>query len=787
MEFFKGVSFETGTKGDALARVSEAQKKKELKNYEPTWEEVWLTGYPSTTGKHKNGIFQTKITPKDKDRLLDVKTAIEAGQLGMGVESLKKFSKAHALNLYKQLAEARKAEIIKGYLANMPENYHTVNTHEGMEWVLSLFEDSYALGAEVALDTETTGVEWWDRTVGLSLTFEFGDVEENFYIPYGHTSDHEQLTRGYVMKKLKPHLEKKGTKLVLHNSKFDSHMLLKDGITIRNNIYFDTMIAHSVLNENDEKGLKAIATKYGRFFGFEDKSMSFGELFSNKPEAFYSNESMELCTFYACKDTHLCLKLYKWQLSMMKKQPKLYDVYFNYEQPLTPAVLAMEETGFEIDFSFADMYKTELQAEVSDLEQKMTRRFGEINLNSPAQLSALLYDELKLPDISGKRKADAKTLQKLVKHESDLKLILEYRDLNKLLTTYVEPLPEKVNKNTGKLHSSFNQSATVTSRFASKDPNLQNLPPKARKLIVAPKGYLIFGIDYSQIEPRTLAHMSGDAGLQYPYLNNIDLYASLASKIFKLPYEACLEADGETYKKAGLPKHPRKMMKVGLLAVMYGITVPSLAESLGISVPEAQKFMDDFYSSYPEMTAWMAKQVAHADETGYVETMQGRKRRFIGHTVIAKHYHALHAKVVNILGREPENIWREPLPRNLKKQYWEVNKDYQRVARMSVNAIIQGSAALMLKKAMIAVNAHLERKGAGWKMMATIHDELLFLIPEAVTPEEIIEIENIMKDVVKLDVPLKVDTEVMIRWGEGIPFAEWVEKGCGRKPFEEVA
>ncbi|WP_231120617.1 DNA polymerase A family protein [Bacillus safensis] len=414
----------------------------------------------------------------------------------------------------------------------------------------------------------------------------------------------------------------------------------------------------------------------------------------------------------------------------------------------------------------------------------MISRFGDININSPKQLSELLYDELGLPDISKKRKADAKTLKQLVKHEPDLKLILEYRDLNKLLTTYIEPLPEKINSDTGRLHSNFNQSSTVTSRFASNNPNLQNLPPKARKMIIAPKGFLIFGIDYSQIEPRTLAHLSEDEGLQHPYLNNIDLYASLASKIFKLPYEACLEADAETYKKAGLPKHPRKMMKVGLLAVMYGITVPSLAESLGISVPEAQKFMDDFYSSYPVMSAWMDKQVAHADATGYVETMQGRKRRFIGHKDVAREYHIVHDKVVDILGREPENIWRESLPKQLKQRYWYSNKDYQRVARMSVNAIIQGSAALMLKKAMVEVNAHLESKGADWRLLATIHDELLFLIPETVTPEEIREIEEIMKSVVQLDVPLKVDTEVMVRWGEGIPLTEWEAKGCGRKPFE---
>src|SRR5579875_2869414 len=192
----------------AMQRVKEAQVKKQAKDYEPTWEELWITGYPTATGKHKAGIFQTKITPRDKERLLEVKSAIEAGELGTEVESLKKFSKAHALNLHKKLMEQRRAEIIKGYIEHIPDNYHMINTLEQLEWVEEMLEDAHEKGEVVALDTETTGVEFTDRTVGISLSFM---SDTHVYIPYGHKTTVPQLPQSIASKRLKRHLEKKGT------------------------------------------------------------------------------------------------------------------------------------------------------------------------------------------------------------------------------------------------------------------------------------------------------------------------------------------------------------------------------------------------------------------------------------------------------------------------------------------------------------------------------------------------------------------------------------------------
>lgn len=765
-----------GDSNETIERVKQAQAKKIAKSYEPTWEEVWFTGYPTSTGKHKPGIFQTKVTDKDKQRLIEVKEAIESELLGTEVESLKKFSKAHALNLHKKLMEIKKQKVIKKYIEEMPDNYHLVDSHEKLDQVCSDLQQAILKDEVIALDTETTGLEFKDMTVGISLSFE---KDVHYYIPYGHIGYSKQLPKVQVINKLKPLLEHPDIKLVLHNSKFDAHMLLKDGIDIRDNIWGDTKIIQHILNENEESyALKKIANKYGKFFGYHDNSYTFEELFGNDPTQFLKAD-IRLATYYASKDTHLTLLLFKWQYSMLLQQKNLYNTYFKIEQKITPVCIDMEDKGFAVDFEFAEQYKKELQEQVDALESKLSTAFGGININSPKQLQEALYVVRGVEDISGKRSVDAKTLKKLSKTVPDLKELLEYRDKKKLLSTYIEPLPQKVRPDTKRLTGQFVQDSTVTGRFSSNSPNLQNLPPKARHLFKAPEGKVIVGIDYSQIEPRTLASMSGDEGLRLPYNTGVDLYATLASNTFGLSYEACLEADDETWRSSGLPKHPRKMMKVGLLASMYGISVPSLAESLGISVEEAQKFMNDFYKAYPRMVEWMSEVVKTAEKQGYVNTLFGRKRRFIGFQEVAKQYHALSKKIEYILGRpmnDSDNLWTLEIPRELKRMFWVVNKDYSRVARQAVNAIIQGSASEIMKIAMVKVRDFLKDK-EGWYLLATIHDELLFEIPDTATEAEIRELESIMANAVKLEVPIKCDVEVAKVWGKGVPLAKWAEQG----------
>lgn len=756
-------------------RVQVAVKKKEVATKQPTWEEVWNTGYDTHTGRRKAGIFQTKVTDSDRAKLLEVKHAIEAGEIGTGVVELKKFSKAHALNLYKMLVETRKVKIIADMVKNCPSNYHLIVPENEDLWntLLLLLRKEEVIG----LDTETNGVGYFhgDHIVGLSMSLPKADF--HCYIPIRHNVESDQYSAEEVFSNLKPFLENPKLGKVLHNAKFDYHMFSNEGIYLQG-IVMDTMVAMHVLNENETSyALKNLATKYGKFFGFEDKSMTYEELFG---KGGFENTPLDIANVYACKDTHLCLKFREWILSHMNKQPKLYDVYHKEENEVLKVSIAMEQNGFKIDLDFAENYRTKLEQQVSELEEQLNDQFDGINVGSNLQLSAKIYDEWGVPADKG-RSVDADTLkyiyvnyQSTIPQVAGIKTLLEYRELHKLLSTYIEPLPKKIGLD-GRLHGQFNQSRTVTGRYASQEPNLQNLPKDARKLIVAPEGKLIIGIDFSQIEPRILAHITGDKEFRRPYLEGTDLYATLASKTFKKPIEEC--GDGSKY---------RKMMKTGLLATMYGTSNFTLAQQLGITVEEAENFIQDFLHAYPVVASWIDQIHNFVDQNGYVETLYGRKRRFIGHKDIATKYNAVCAEIKRYNnGEMPSNIWEcKTIPYKVRNAYWGVARDYGRVQRQSVNAIIQGTGSQIMKRAMIGIYNHFETMGADWKVLATIHDEVLLEVPDTITPEQIAYIEDIMKTCVTLAVPMKVDTEVMTRWGEGVPKKEWIDAGCGTSVFK---
>lgn len=756
-------------------RVKTASKKKAVATKQITWNELWVTGYETATGKHKAGILQTKVSDLDRQRLLEVKHAIEAGEIGTHVEDLKKFSKSHALALYKVLMEQRKEQIIADMVANMPSNYHCVTTEEQFLDMVALANKEKVVG----LDTETTGVRYFhgDRIVGFSLSLEQAD--QHYYVPIRHNVSDKQLPAEWVLEHIKPFIENEDIGKVLHNAKFDYHMLSVEGIRL-NNIVMDTMIAMSVLNENEPSyALKNLATKYGKFFGFEDKSMTYEELFG---KGGFENTPLDIATVYACKDTHLCLKFRQWILSHMEKQPNLHAVYHQEENEVLKVSIAMEQNGFKIDPEFAEEYCAKLRVQVEALEEQLTELFDGINVSSNTQLAGLIYDQWGIE--TKDRKVDAKTLKNIVDTYKDSKpevlaiqTLLEYRELHKLLSTYIEPLPQKVGFD-GRLHGQFNQSKTVTGRYASQEPNLQNLPKDARKLIVAPEGKIILGIDFSQIEPRILAHITGDEEFRRPYLEGTDLYATLASKTFKKPIEEC--GDGSKY---------RKMMKTGLLATMYGTSTFTLSQQLDIPLDEAEAFIADFLSAYPVVAGWIDGIHKSVDATGYVETLYGRKRRFIGHKDIASKYNAVCKQIMQVTGGEmPKNVWLEKtIPYKTRQAYWSVASEYGRVQRQSVNAIIQGTGAQIMKRAMIAIYKHFLELGDDYRVLATIHDEVLLEVPASITPEQVAYIEDLMKTCVTLAVPMKVDTEVMTRWGAGVSKKEWIDAGCGTAIFDKQA
>ncbi|MFS0841190.1 DNA polymerase [Paenibacillus sp. 1P03SA] len=764
-----------------IESVRKAQRKKAAAKYFPSWEEIWTTGWDNQ-GKHKNGIFQMSLSDTDRERLREVKAALEGGDLSrLPEKAAKPISKSEALALYPTLVEAKRVRLLAEMVAKKPDNYIIVTTDEQFREFMRLLPTE----AVTALDTETNGLDKHGKSeiVGISVTLPIADL--HYYVPVAHKTDKPQLNRKYVLETMRPWFEDWRARKVLHNSPFDAHMLSQHGIALQG-IHADTQFAQKILNENEESvALKNLANKYGYLFGYEDDSYKYEELFGkNTP---FDEVDYVVGGIYAAKDTHLTWLLYKWQRTHFDRLPGLRYIYDKIENPLIPARITMERTGFLIDQNYAKEFGIILQAQISKLLSKMRELFcvnGEFNFDSPQQLSALLYDELKLTN-KKKGSVDAGAL-KFIQHEHEgVPLILEYREKTKLYSTYVEALPKLINAD-GRLRGEFDQVGTVTGRFSSREPNLQNLPPEGRKLIIAPKRYVILGSDFSQIEPRVLAHISGDKKLQQIYKDGKDLYAQLASDVFKLPIEQCLDG----CKPPGWKKEPRKMMKVGLLAVMYGISMYSLKESLGMnSVEEAQQFINDFYATYPDVYRWVKSVYALVKNQEYVETMYGRKRRFPGHKEKAIIYDQCAAEICQRLGVDelPLSVWEgdiqrkneglDPLlPYKLKRRFQDVKGDVERVRRMAVNAVIQGTAADIMKLALIELHKYTEAKG--WRVAGTVHDEALSEVPETITLAEVEEMESLMTGVAELDVPLKCDTEIFKRWGEGISKREWFKEAA---------
>jgi DNA polymerase-1 len=732
---------------DAMTRVLEAQTKRKEKGYVPTWAEIWESGYCG-----KKGILQMKNSPQDLERLKQVRKALESGVVSRFPEHEgKPITKSEAMMLLPSVIAATRKQVLAEMVAHMPANYALLDTPAAFRVFMFMLVKEPIF----ALDTETTGLDCHgvSRIVGMSFTLP--NADQHVYIPIAHQMG-RNLDPAVVFEALRPVLENPAVGKVLHNARFDAHMFFRHGIRLQG-IAWDTQIAMALLNECEPSyALKNLANKYGHLFGYKAESHTFESLFGK--DCRFDTVDTTVAACYACKDTHLTWLLYKWQRAHMERVPQLLKLYEETENPLIPVVIDMERAGMPIDMAYAKVYGEELRGEIDALSEELKVHFQGINVDSPAQLSTFLYDKLGLTPPTKKRSVDADSLEALADEHDGCRTLLEYRERVKLFGTYVDALPQLV-KADGRIHGQFNQVRARTGRFSSNDPNLQNQPYNARKLFVAPPGMIMVSMDYSQIEPRVLAHISGDKELQHIYLSGVDLYSTLASKVFRLPMEQC--GDGSK---------PRKMMKTGLLAVMYGTSVQTLSKQLHITVAEAQAMLDDFFAAYPGVGAFIARIHKELREKEYVSTMDGRKRRFPGIRIPAGQYDALVKQICARLGVDkipPEGVWADKykavLPYKMKREFQDVKGIVERAQRQAVNAVIQGSAAGILKRAMIALHGYL--KPRNWEIIATVHDEVILLVDETITESELTEIKELMTGAASLAVPLKVDVDLFQRWG----------------------
>lgn len=682
-------------------------------------------------------IFKLKNDDATLEKLNAVKAAMDAGTLGREPESAgKKFSKAEAERLFAVLKERYREELLQKMADEVPDNYHLITTKAALLRLVQILNAE----KEIVFDVETTGVDVFggDFIVGHVLTAVSKDL--HFYIPTKHLDNPQQLDHDYVMETLKPVYENPFTLKIAHNAKFDMHMLANEGVTVAGKIW-DTQIAAHVLNENEDRyALKILVTKYLKI-----ESQTYGDLFTG---GFHNVTDLRVALAYAAKDGDVTRRLRDFQVYHMKRTG-VYEYFINVEQPLIPVVLRMERAGLFLDPVRAKELADE-QHEILVKEEKLMReKFGvddTFNFGSPPQLTDLLYNQLKLDrfligtDVKKTKKGDyatdVKALAVLAEFHDGVSHLQKYRKASKSFGTYFDSMPKRADKH-GYVHGTFDQDGTKTGRFSSSEPNLQNIPPAAKPMFIAPPGQVILSGDFSQQEPRIMTHSCGDPILTEIYRSGQDLYTNAAAKMWNLPPEQC--GDGSKY---------RKMMKGGMLATFYGTGAKGLSGMIGISVDEAEKFIADFHKTYSVASAFSKKLSDTARKQGYITMLGGRKRR---------------------------------LP-DANSRDWKMKSYSERQAK---NSYVQGGAGVQTKMTMIALDEwcreRSEATGKVYTLAFSIHDEVGAYVPKEITREEVDEFVRIMVETVPLNVPNKVDPEISTRWGEGHKVDEWFEKNLQKQ------
>ena len=598
------------------------------------------------------------------------------------------------------------------------KNYETILTEDRLQhWLQALKESSL-----FAFDTETTSLNYLNaRIVGLSFAIEAGTAA---YLPLKHdyVGAPEQLDFDHVMAQFKPILEDPNQHKVGQNLKYDRHVLLNHDIVLRG-IEHDTMLESYVLDSTASRhDMDSLAEKHlGRStIHFEDIAGK------GKKQLTFNDIAIEQAAPYAAEDADITLQLHQTLWPQLEATPSLLSVYRNLEMPLLPVINTLERNGVNIDIWMLQQQSDELAKKIDSFEQQAwTIAEEEFNLGSPKQLGTILYEKLALPILKKTPKGQPSTAESVLQDLADEgyelpQVIMAYRSLSKLKSTYTDRLPEQVNKSTGRVHTSYHQAVTATGRLSSSDPNLQNIPirseegRKIREAFVAPDGYTILAADYSQIELRIMAHLSQDPGLLKAFAAGEDIHRHTAAEIFGVSLDA-------------VTSDQRRSAKAINFGLIYGMSAHGLSKQLGIERGQAADYMNTYFERYPGVKNYMNNTRDQAKLDGYVETLFGRR---------------LYLPEINASN-------------GMRRQYAE---------RTAINAPMQGTAADIIKSAMIAIQHWLDNEPTDIRMIMQVHDELVFEVPTAQLDEAQKTIEKYMVDAAELSVPLEVGIGTGLNW-----------------------
>ncbi|MEN3979581.1 DNA polymerase I [Acinetobacter sp. CWB-B33] len=594
-------------------------------------------------------------------------------------------------------------------------NYHTVLAQTDWD---NLFK-RLSTEKRFAFDTETTSLDYRvAQIVGFSVAF---DAHDAYYVPLAHDYEGapEQLNRDLILAQIKPILEDKSVEKIGHHLKYDAHVLKNHGIELQG-WYFDTMLASYVLNSVATRHgmddvarlyLSHLTTTFEQVAGKGAKQKSFNQI------------ELETASHYAAEDAHVTYRLYEVLDAKLHKHPELVNILHNVEMPVARVLTMMEENGIELNLDFLDQLGSEFAKTMQDLENQITELAGQsFNVSSPKQVGEILFDKLGLKGgkktLTGQYSTSESVLEKIEHPITDL--ILEYRGLSKLKSTYTDGLLKQANNETHRVHTSYHQALTATGRLSSTDPNLQNIPVREdigrqiRKAFIAPKGRVLLAADYSQIELRLMAHFSQDDALVDAFNHGQDVHRRTAAEVLGIALE---DVTGNQRRQA-------KAVNFGLL---YGMSEFGLTRQLGFSREESRSYIGKYFQRYPGVLEYMERTRQVAREQGFVETILGR--RLYTPDIMASN------KMIK-----------------------------QGAERAAINAPLQGSAADIIKMAMIEVEKMLPKGQA--KMLLQVHDELVFEADEDIADDLAVKLADVMQSVLKISVPLVVEVGKGSNWDE---------------------